>query len=1311
MNAELKLAHGFEGTLQNYTIIEQLGEGGYGTVYKAIQLSTGQFVAIKTVKFNSDTNAIDRQRKIARFSRETEICAAFNHPNIVKLLDKGLLSNQIPYAVFEYVEGESLKEHLVKNGAITPENMAIIMLQVLEALSCAHAKGIVHRDLKPANIMVRKLASQWHVKVLDFGIGAFLEDAVFPGNKELTMTQDVLGTPKYSAPEQLRGEPVTAKSDCYAWGLITIECLTGNPVYNFTSIAEIFQQQLADEMIPLPTFLLGHDLGSLLRRVLAKSPLKRPANVNEIIREFNALNFSSIIRQPAGKKSQFSAEETAVTEHSNWSHSDSFRKQLTVLSLQLDLITPQDTPSDIEVIETVLKDQLNLCKDTASRFGATASKMYLKYLTVFFGYPESSDTDSRRAARAALELVSEVRNRSQVLEKRYGIRLEIRIALHTGVALIKRNRLPEGMVASEAFSALLQTTANRIFVTKTCHKLLVPYLHFKGPLKEGPDHCYELLGEKGLEAYDRLKPNAGLTAYFGREAILKRLTASWHAIADSAKSYWIQGQAGIGKSRLLFEIEKSFISPRERYVQFTCLPENSHVALAPFLYWFKLHWGIRKENEEAVNHQIIQEVLEKLTIDVTPATMAVLCSWLGVQLLAKEAPNLQSAEQQRILMYEVLRLSIFETAKSAQILAIEDAHWMDTMSKEFLNYLQSNAFPIPTLLLVSSRTERDKNILTGTWETALLNSLSEKETEIFAQELLYPHTASADVLSLIAQKSDGIPLFIEELTTALKEQRKLQLNEGKFILAKEVDFLIPLTLNDLLNAKLEGLGPIKETAQLAAGIGRAFSLKVLQTAMLKDASSVLSDLNVMEQQQLIVKQRSVKGTKYLFKHALIQEAAYQMMLPSQQKEAHCAIAEALLSMENHMHKLHVIALHFERGEQDENAHEYWYRAALDNRERSASYSDTVFFLNKSLALLPKLANKNNWVERTVEIHRLLGDSQLYTSGFTSKEVEDNCEKAFQLAFANDIDPELRYQVLNSRCFNKINRGDLRTAKQIVAKIAEISEGKVGLSSRVTALTNEAYVAYLEADFYEVLRLVKAIDGLIASKRLASYEMTIIHNWIVVKCFEFISNTALGNTALAEQQIEEVLTRTEALDFKDMIAGVHGQISSAYLLLHSFLATDTHYLERATIHVEKAIEIADQNELAFIKSFGLLMKAGIGLLDGTYTSEKEFIAKFETSGLLVFKEWYYLFVITFHYKRGEHIKAQELVHQGITAAETSGIHFSLAYYHLYNALLSEELESSEVEALSLLALEFSESRGLKTISDTIRQKYYPNIPTS
>jgi hypothetical protein len=87
------------------------------------------------------------------------------------------------------------------------------------------------------------------------------------------------------------------------------------------------------------------------------------------------------------------------------------------------------------------------------------------------------------------------------------------------------------------------------------------------------------------------------------------------------------------------------------------------------------------------------------------------------------------------------------------------------------------------------------------------------------------------------------------------------------------------------------------------------------------------------------------------------------------------------------------------------------------------------------------------------------------------------------------------------------------------------------------------------------------------------------------------------------------------------------------------------------------------------------------------------------------------VITFHYKRGEHIKAQELVHQGITAAETSGIHFSLAYYHLYNALLSEELESSEVEALSLLALEFSESRGLKTISDTIRQKYYPNIPTS
>ncbi len=177
--------------IPGYDLLEELGVGGYGTVYRALQHQTGNVVAVKVVKLQDGT------QRVARFHRETKLCAALHHPHIVQLLDKGE-QDACVYGVFEYVPGETLKSLIRRRGSLTATEAGHLMAEVLDALDCAHRAGIVHRDLKPDNVMVTFTGAMPHAKVLDFGISTVIplhRDVHFPA---LTMTEECLGTPAYT---------------------------------------------------------------------------------------------------------------------------------------------------------------------------------------------------------------------------------------------------------------------------------------------------------------------------------------------------------------------------------------------------------------------------------------------------------------------------------------------------------------------------------------------------------------------------------------------------------------------------------------------------------------------------------------------------------------------------------------------------------------------------------------------------------------------------------------------------------------------------------------------------------------------------------------------------------------------------------------------------------------------------------------------------------------------------------------------------------------------------------------------------------
>ncbi|TRX35031.1 TOMM system kinase/cyclase fusion protein [Flavobacterium sp. ZT3R18] len=1290
--------------IDNFRYIEKIGEGGCGLVFKAEQISTGKFVAIKTVKICAGTTEHKKKQQLARFERETQLCSEIYHPNIVQLLDKGCSDRGEPYAVFEFVHGETLNSYILRNKHLSAPVMANIMGQVLDGLVCAHNKGIVHRDLKPHNIMVSKWGSKNHVKILDFGIGAFTQDFRSIDYQDLTVAQDVLGTPTYSAPEQLRGEPSTVKSDLYSWGLIVIECLTGKPVMGGVSIAEVFQKQLMASSVPLPPSIVGHPLASLLRRVLEKNSRNRAENAQTVFEEFEQINFNTLIGDIDGQKNVIADyQEYTVADEMVWSGVTAARKQMTILCLKLNLVVSRGTHLDLETLDTIQKDQLNLCKDIAIRYGGYVSETFMNNLAVYFGYPESSDTDARRAGRTALEIVTAVKKRNALLMEQQGISIDIRVGLHTGTVLVQRNNLPEGSVPNMAFDLVYMATSGSVLVSAPAKKLLEPYLEFESvdeiQFSNGREtiETYQLVGERQTEALSSLRPWSADKKMIGRDGEKNSILQLWQNSMESDSSVLISGQAGIGKSKLVYEVKKEIRSVGGRVCECRCFPEHQNNALYPFLHMLRNHCGISGIEDKDIAISRLKVVLEKTGCSVDE-TLPLLCSWLSIPIPEECAVRLASPEKQKQLLFQTLKQCLlFLDNEKSFLLVVEDLHWLDQTSADFIEYILSDTNEGHYLLLMTTRPE-----FVNPWNLDCLSQinieiLSEDSVKLLVEGSLDGKSISKKALLYIFERADGIPLYVEELTRMLVDQNYVVLDNEGYDLVEDIDTkLIPSTLQDLLNARLDRLSLAKETAQLAAVIGREFSYELLIKASTKDEATVQSDLNLLLNSDLVYRQRRVKGENYIFRHALIRDAAYDGMVSTNRKEVHRNIAETLEKNCNIQKEisLQIIAFHYEQATDFEKSQKYWFDSALVSRQKTGAYLDTVFYLSKALNYVESIQNENKKVESKIRIYNLLGETQLYTSGFTSSDVEENNEKAFQLAYENDISPELKFEVLNNRCFNKINRADINGAFGIVEKLSTTSHENVSVANLIIARTNDCYVKYLRAEFKGVVETCKSTYELSQKTKGAEGELFAPNSLAIIKCFEFISNVCLGNIELAEKQISEVLRESIDLGYDDMLAGTHWQIASAYLIKASYFGDANEDLNIADQHLSKAIDIATENELGFIVIGCKLMKECLALLQGTAESEELFFELFNQSGLVAFKEWYFLFVIKFLYDKKEYSKALDHINEGLEACMLNGINFPVLYYHCFKGMILFELGNEDYEHCFVDSIAFSKKNDIK-----------------
>ncbi|MFQ3218591.1 MAG: serine/threonine protein kinase [Paraglaciecola sp.] len=468
-----------------YTLIEKIGEGGFGIVYKAIHTETKKTVAIKIMfsKKTLDTDAMSRHE--IRFKREINFCSQLQHPNIIRLLDKGKLGDHL-FAVFSFIDGVTLKQKLFSCGALSPIDAFNIMMQVLDALIYTHSLGIVHRDIKPANIMLSTKGTKTHAVILDFGIGTLTHQYCRDDVTSVALIQECIGSPAYATPEQLRGEPCTAKTDLYLWGLTLVECLTGQPLVSGSSLACVFQKQL--ELIPhaLPTSIAMHPLASLLEGILHKKLHQRLGNAVNLYQSMSRLDFTALfsnlgdgpinVVNPPSENRQY-CDETLITPPSLINTPLIEQKQITIMCIKLDnknTATAHSLTGDnpqSNVFEQMYQQRKEQCICIAQRYGATHISTLGDTLTFYFGYPKVADDDCRLCVKSALEMIQwNCRQNSGHAPQPYNT--TIHIGIHSGMVLIRQDGVCEGNSINMAKGLSRQAKADQILCGETTRQIL-----------------------------------------------------------------------------------------------------------------------------------------------------------------------------------------------------------------------------------------------------------------------------------------------------------------------------------------------------------------------------------------------------------------------------------------------------------------------------------------------------------------------------------------------------------------------------------------------------------------------------------------------------------------------------------------------------------------------------------------------------------------------------------------------------------------------------------------------------------------------
>ena len=691
------------------------------------------------------------------------------------------------------------------------------------------------------------------------------------------------------------------------------------------------------------------------------------------------------------------------------------RRQLTVMFCDLVGSTALSTAMDPEDLRDVITSFQTRCAEAVRRYDGFVAKYMGDGILVYFGYPRAHEDEPERAARAGLDIVAAMADLNAAVPRPPGVELTVRIGIATGPVIVG-DQIGEGTASETAvigetpnLAARLQALAepNQIVVGASTRALLGDHVEFQdmGPhaLKgfSDPVLAWRVLSVRDTDSRFESRQTGKSIPLVGRQAEMELLLRAWDGSSQGrGQVVLIQGEAGIGKSRLL-EALRDATGKDRMWISMRSSQFHSASAFYPIIEHLKRVMDWQPEDSAAGRFAKLEKTLSGFKAVPLAESVPLIANLMSVPWSEDRYPAAQvSAQQRREATMDVLAAWMLEVAEHGPVLMVwEDLHWADPTTLEALGNVIEQAPTVPMLVIATYRPELSPPWPNRSYMTPItLNRLERPEVEAIVGHAVDRKALPREVLDHIVAKSDGVPLYVEELTKTIIGSGVLEDRGDAYVLNGALSRLnIPETLQDSLMARLDRVPRLREVAQLGSVLGREFAYDMISALMGIEEPQLQSGLGQLVVDELLYQRGRPPRSRYLFKHALIQDAAYQSLLKRTRQQYHQQVAKLLEERFPDVvsSQPELLAHHYAEANCPAEAIGYWLRAGEASAKQSANV-EAIDQFRKGLELVAALSDPRERDRQELDLLMGLGPALAAAKRNSHPEFGQACTRAWEI---------------------------------------------------------------------------------------------------------------------------------------------------------------------------------------------------------------------------------------------------------------------------------------------------------------------------
>ncbi|MGO8918596.1 MAG: AAA family ATPase [Stellaceae bacterium] len=792
-----------------------------------------------------------------------------------------------------------------------------------------------------------------------------------------------------------------------------------------------------------------------------------------------------------------------------------------------------------------LRDLIGACfrcvSDVVTRLGGVVARFMGDAALVYFGYPKANEDDVERAIRAALEVV-DVMRRLTLFD---GHKPRIRIGIATGLVVVGDTgrtgllALDQDVVgATPTLAARLQTLAGpgEVVIASTTHRLAGALFDYRDlglvALKgfDEPIRAWRVLGPRVVESRFDAQHEADASPLIGREEELSLLLRRWQQVqSGGGRVVMIWGEPGIGKSRIRRALQERLAGEHHLRMNFYCSPQHADSSFYPLVSRIEQWAGFAHEDTAEQKLFKLEGLLGRSISD--PEQIGLIAELWSLQLGHRHRAPEHSPEQHKEKTIEALLAPLVAlSARRPMLVVFEDLHWMDATSLELLGVLIERVARLRVLLVITARPEFSLPWPSHAHVTTMtLSRLNRSDAAALALGAAGGKHLPDAVLGQILARTDGVPLFIEELTKAVLESGLVQEREEAYVLESSFPAVaIPTTLHDTLMARLDRFGGVREVAQVGAAIGREFSSDVLRAVSGLPAKIIEERLEKLVQSELLSRRGDGPDGLYAFKHALIRDAAYSTLLRGQRQDLHARIATVLEERFPGLaeQQPELLGHHCSEAGLIEKAVAYWGKAGRKSAAHHAKVEAVVHF-RRALALLASLPRTLDRQRQELDLESALGRA-LIAARIGAEETGQSYMRARKLC--EDLgDATTLVPVLGGLIMFHLGRCELDQARRTADDLLRLGEKQMDVGASLAGHLFMGVCLYWVGELaparHELERVLAfATPGTgQSSAAIAAWDMR-----IAAQCFLSLTLLVLGYPEQAMAHSREALAQSREL---------------------------------------------------------------------------------------------------------------------------------------------------------------------------------------